>query len=52
MYYAIRQPCHDAEEGARVCGEDVAQVSPVKDVLERWEDADPYRRAPSAGYEA
>ena len=51
MYYAIRQPCHDAEEGARVCGEDVAQVGTVEYVLERWENADPYWRAPSAGDE-
>lgn len=51
MDYAIGQPCHDAKEGACVCRKNVAQVGSVEDVLERWEDADPYRRAPSAGDE-
>ena len=48
MDYAVGQPGHDAEEGARVRGEDIAQVGSVKYVLERWEDTDPYWRAPSA----
>ena len=51
MYYTIRQPRDDTEEGALVCREDVAQVGPVEYVLERWENADPYWRAPSAGDE-
>ena len=51
MDYAVGQPCHDAEEGARVRREDIAQVGSVEYILERGENTNPYWRAPSAGDE-
>lgn len=48
MYYAIWQPCHDAEEGARVGGKDVAEIGTIEDVLKGREDADPYWWPPAA----
>jgi hypothetical protein len=42
---AIRQPSQNVEKCALVCGEDVAQIGAVEDVLKCREDADPDWRA-------
>ena len=48
MYDTIRQPCHDAEECTGVCGENVAKVGAVENILKGWENTDPYWRSPAA----
>ena len=35
-----------------MCGQNVTQVGPVKDILQRGEHPNPYRWSPAAGYEA
>lgn len=52
MYYAVGQPCHDAEKGACMGGEDVAKIGTVEDVLKGREDPDPYGRPPTTRNES
>lgn len=52
MYDAIRQPGHDAKEGAGVRRKDIAEVGSIEDVLESGQDPNPDRWPPAAGDES
>lgn len=49
MYDSIGQPGEDVKDCVLVCGQNVAQVGAVEDVLESGEDADPDGRAVVGG---
>ena len=48
MYDAIGEPCHDAEEGTGMCGEDVAEIGTVEDILQSRKNTDPDGWSPTA----
>ena len=49
MYDSIGQPGEDIKDCMLVCGQNVAQVGAVEDILESGEDADPDGRAVVGG---
>lgn len=48
MNNAIREPSQKIKEDELMCGEDVAQIGAVKNVLQGGQNAHPYRRSPIA----
>jgi hypothetical protein len=48
----VRQPRHDIQKSTLARRKYVAEIGTIEDVLEGWEDFDPYRWSPFAWNEA